>query len=154
MVCTKIETKFLGNLGNLKVFSAPNQVISKKKKKRSSPILRLIFWPKSQIQRFFSPKIRWSPNKKKRSSPILRLVAHYNSEIQTFEGGLFSYGGGLFSIFHQKSTSKPPKRCDFAYFTSQWGGLEPPPPPPPWLRYCMVSIMAEVTKKNYMYENI
>ena len=47
-------------------------------------------------------------------------------------GGCFPMGG-LFSIFHKKSTSKAPKTCNFAYFTSQWGGLEPPHPP--WLRY-------------------
>ena len=38
--------------------------------------------------------------------------------------------GGLFSIFHKKSASKAPKTCDFAYFTSQWGGSSPPHPPP------------------------
>ena len=39
--------------------------------------------------------------------------------------------GGLFSIFHIKLASKAPKTCDFAYFTSQWGGgLEPLPPFP------------------------
>ena len=32
----------------------------------SSPKLRLIFRPKSEIQTFFSPKIRWSPKKKKK----------------------------------------------------------------------------------------
>ena len=31
-VCPKIETKFLGKLRNSKVFSAQNQVVSKKKK--------------------------------------------------------------------------------------------------------------------------
>ena len=31
----------------------------------SSPKLRLIFRPKSEIQTFFSPKFRWSPKKKK-----------------------------------------------------------------------------------------
>ena len=31
----------------------------------SSPKLRVIFRPKSEIQTFFSPKIRWSPKKKK-----------------------------------------------------------------------------------------
>ena len=74
--------------------------------------------------------------KKKRSSPKLGLIFRPISEIQTFDGGegLFSYGRGLFSIFYKKSASKPPKTCDFAYFTSQWGGgLEPPLPP--WLRY-------------------
>ena len=94
-VCPKIETKFLGKLGNSNVFSAQKQVVSKKKKKRSSPILRLIFRPQS--------------------------------EIQTFGGGCFSMEG-LFSIFHKKSSSKPPKRCNFAYFTSQWRGSSPPRP--------------------------
>ena len=47
-VCPKIETKFLGKLGNSKVFSAQNQVVSKNK--RSSPTLSLIFCPISLIQ--------------------------------------------------------------------------------------------------------
>ena len=51
----------------------------------SSPKLRLIFWPKSEIQRFFSPKIRRSPKKKeKRSSSKLRLIFRSIPEIQTF----------------------------------------------------------------------
>ena len=49
-VCPKIETKFLGKLGNSNVFSAQNQVVSKKK--RSSPKLTLIFRPNSEIQTF------------------------------------------------------------------------------------------------------
>ena len=109
--------------------------------------LRRSFSESSKIQTFFPPKNRWSPKKKKkqglhrnwdwffgqnrkkkkRSSPKLRLIFRPKSEIQTFQGGCFSLGGGLFSIFHKKSASKPPKTCDFAYFTSQWGGLEPPP---------------------------
>ena len=143
-------------------------MVSKKKKKRSSPKLRLIFRPKSEIQRFFPPKIRWSPKKKKkifakietdfsaeirnskvfsaqnqmvsktkkkkRSSPKLRLIFRPNSEIQTFEGGCFPMGG-LFSIFHKKSASKALKTCDFAYFTSQWGGSSPSPPPLATLLY-------------------
>ena len=32
----------------------------------SSPKLRVIFRPKSEIQTFFSPKITWSPKKKKK----------------------------------------------------------------------------------------
>ena len=98
-VCPEIKTEFLGKLGNSNGFSA---------------------------------KIRWSPKKKKRSSPKLRLIFRPKSEFQTFEGGLCSYGG-LFSIFDKKSASKAPKTCDFAYFTSQWGGSSPPAPP--WLRY-------------------
>ena len=78
-----------------------------------------------KFEGFFRPKSDGlQKKKKKRSSPKLRLIFRPNSEIQTFEGGLFS-------IFHKKSASKALKTCDFAYFTSQWGGLEPPRPPPP-----------------------
>ena len=122
--------------------------------------MRLIFRPKSEIQTFFLPKIRWSPKtietdftaeifkrffcpksgglQKKRSSPKLRLIFWPNSEIQTFEGGCFPMGG-LFSIFHKKSASKAPKMCDFAFFTSQWGARAPPAPP--WLRYWYQGLM-------------
>ena len=44
----------------------------------SSPKLRVIFRPKSEIQTFFPPKIRWSPKKKKRSS------SDFSAEIVTF----------------------------------------------------------------------
>ena len=52
----------------------------------SSPELRVIFRPKSVIQTFFSPKIRWSPTKKKkkRSSPNLRVIFQPKSENLTF----------------------------------------------------------------------
>ena len=96
-VCPKIETKFLGKLGNSKVFSAQNQVVSKQKKKglhrnwdwffgRNRKFKRFFrpksgalqikkkvfneietdFRPKSEIQTFFPPEIRWSPKKKKK----------------------------------------------------------------------------------------
>ena len=59
----------------------------------SSPKLRVIFRPKSEIQTFFSPKIRWSPKKKKKifteievsfSAGILRLrlVGGMHSEME------------------------------------------------------------------------
>ena len=79
-VGTKIETKFLGNLGNSKLFSAQNQMVSKKKK-RSSPILRLNFWPKSQIQSFFLPKIRWFPKKKNKKKVFTDFETEFSAEI-------------------------------------------------------------------------
>ena len=57
-VFTVIESDFSAKIGNSNVFSAQNQVVSKKKKKRSSPKLRVIFGPKSEIRTFFPPKIR------------------------------------------------------------------------------------------------
>ena len=53
----------------------------------SSPKLRVIFRPNSEIQTFFSPKFRIqvvSKKKKKRSSPKLRVIFRPKSEIQTF----------------------------------------------------------------------
>ena len=122
----RISDCFFGRNRKFKRFFRPKS--GGLQKKRSSPNFRLIFRPQSEIQRFFPPKIRWSPNNKKRSSPNFRLIFRPKSEIQTFAGGLFS-DVGLFSIFHKKSASKPPKRCDFAYFTSQWGARAPPTPP-------------------------
>ena len=154
----KIEREFLGNelkFTKLKRFFRPKsgglQKKKKKRKKRSLPKLRLIFWPKSEIQTFFPPKFRWSP-KKKRSSPKLRLIFRLKSEIHTlFQAAsrhvLHNFGthflmGELFSIFHQKSASKAPKTCDFAYFTSQWRRLElPRPPPPPLATLLLVTVL-------------
>ena len=150
-VCPKIETKFLGKLGNSKVFSAQNQVFteiesdfsaskvfsaqnqvfSKKKKKGLLWNWEWFFGRNPKFKGFFRPKSGvLQKKKKKRSSPKLRLIFRPISQIQTFEGSCFCMGGGLFSIFHKQSASKAQKTCDFAYFTSQWGGgLEPPRPP-------------------------
>ena len=57
-VFAKIQSDFSAEIQNSNVFSAQNQVISKKKKKRSSPKFRVIFRPKSKIQTFFPPKIK------------------------------------------------------------------------------------------------
>ena len=132
-VFAEIESDFSAEIRNSKVFSAQSQVVSKKKeKKRSSPKLSLIFRPKSKIQRFFPPKIRWSP-KKKRSSPKLSLIFRPNSEIQTFQGVLFSYGGAIFN-FSQKIGLKSIKNVRFCILRKPMGGA-PAPPPPPCLRY-------------------
>ena len=111
----------------------------KKKKKGLRQNSKRFFGQNPKFKAFFRPKLgdlqkKKKKKKKKRSSPKLRLLSRPISQMQTFEGGLFS-NGELFSIFHRKSASKAQKACDFAYFTSQWRGLEPPPPPPPWLRY-------------------
>ena len=83
---------------------------------------------------FFRPKLGDLQKKKKVFAKIeTDILSNFaNSDVW---GGLFLNGGGLFSIFHIKSTSKAQKTCNFAYFTSQWGGLGPPPPSP-WLCYC------------------
>ena len=81
-----LKSEFLGNLGNPNVFSAQKLVVSKKK--RSSPKLRLIFQPKSDMSiekedfwLFFGcPRrtIHFKP--KKRTNPLKRgrMVALFN----------------------------------------------------------------------------
>ena len=129
-VCPKIETNFLGKLGNSKLFSAQNQVVSEKKK----GLRRNWVWFFGRIPKFkafFRPK----------SGGLQKKGLRQNSDwffgqIRKFKrlrGAVFLWWG-LFSIFHTKSASKAPKTCDFAYFTSQWGGARAPPSPP-WLRY-------------------
>ena len=96
-VCPKIQTKFLGKLGNLKFFSAQNQVVSKKKKVFAE--IETDFSAEIGNSKVFSAQNQVvSKKKKKSSSPKLRLIFRPNSEIQTFEGGLFSYGGAIFNF--------------------------------------------------------
>ena len=76
-VCPKLEAKCLGKLGNSKLFSAQNQVISKKKKKKKG--LRQnsewFFGRNPKFKGFFCPKSGVLQNKKKglysRSVPFL-----------------------------------------------------------------------------------
>ena len=111
--------------------------LQKKKKNKKKKGLRQnpesFFGRNPKFKVFFRPKLgdlqKKKKKKRKRSSPKFRVIFLPISQIQTFEGGLFPYGGELFSIFHRKSASKPQKTCDFAYFTSQWGGSSPPHPP-------------------------
>ena len=49
----------------------------------SSPKLRVIFRPKSEIQTFFSPKFRWSPKKKKKKKKkvFTKIESDFSAEI-------------------------------------------------------------------------
>ena len=117
-VCPKIETEFLGKLGNSNVFSAQKQVVSKKKKRRSSPQLRRILRPKSDIQTF--------------------LQATSRHVLHNF-GTQFPMGGDCFQFFTKNRLQKHQKRA--ILHTSQANGRAPPPPSP---GYAIVSIVATV----------
>ena len=99
----------------------------KKRKKRSSPKLRVIFRPKSEIQAFFSPKIRWSPKKtkkKNRSSPKLRVIFRPGSLGLGWWGGDASLTGAeLFEIEADFSAK-------IVTFRLVGGDASPPSPPP------------------------
>ena len=69
----------------------------------SSPKLRVIFRPKTEIQTFFSPKIRWSPKekKKKRKKVFTKIESDFSAGFVTFRsvGGDASRNGAeLFKI--------------------------------------------------------
>ena len=79
---------------------------------------------------FFRPKLG-DLQKKKKKKGLRQNPGRFFFQFRKFKrlrGGSFGMGG-LFSIFHRKSASKAQKTCDFAYFTSQWGGSSPPRPP-------------------------
>ena len=90
-------------------------------KKRFSPKLRLIFRPKSKIQRFFSPKIRWSPKKK--------VFAEIETDFSAKFENSNVWGGAIFN-FSQKIGLKSTKNVRFCILHKPMGGLEPLPPPP------------------------
>ena len=107
LIFTEIVTDFLAKIGNSNVFSARKQVVSKKK--RSSPKLRLIFRPKSEIQTFFQAESR-------------HVLTNFGTQFPL---------GGLFSIFHQKSASnKSTKNVRFCILHKLMGRARAPPPAP------------------------
>ena len=88
-----------------------------------------------KFEGFFRPKSgglqKKKKRKKKRSSPKLSPIFRPKSETLTFEGGLFSYGGGAIFNFSQKIGLKSIKNVRFCILHKPMGGLEPPRPPPP-----------------------
>ena len=122
-VFTKIESDFSAEIGNSNDFFAQNQVFSKKKKKRSSPKLGVIFRPKSEIQTIFSPKIKCSPKKKKKKKKVFtKIGSDFSAGFVTFRlmGGDASRNGAeLFEIEADFSA----KIVTFRLV----GGMHPPP---------------------------
>ena len=50
----------------------------------SSPKLRVIFGPKSEIRTFFPPKIRWSPKQKKKKKVFTKIESDFLAETVSF----------------------------------------------------------------------
>ena len=94
-------------LGNSNVFSAQKQVDSKKK--RSSPKLRLIFRPKSEILTLFQAESR-------------HVLHNFGTQFPL--GG----GGGCFQIFTKKIGLKSTKNVRFCILHKPMGGARAPPP--------------------------
>ena len=143
-VCPKLEAKCLGKLGNSKLFSAQSWVILKKKGLRQNS--EWFFGRNPKFKGFFFPKLGDLQKKKKKG--LHQNWGCYFVQFRKFRrlrGAVFEWGG-LFSIFHIKSASKAQKACNFAYFTSQWGGARAPRPP--WLRYWYLHVWFSTNGKN------
>ena len=156
---------FFGQSRKIKRSFRPNSGVLQKKKKRSSPILRLFFRPKSENQTFFPPKFRWSPKnrswgwffgqnrkikrifrpnsgdlqKKKSLHQFWNWFFGQNQKFKRLRGGFFPMGG-YFQFFTKNRPQKHQKRA--ILHTSQAnGGNSSPPAPPPLLATLLVTIV-------------
>ena len=77
VVFTKIESDFSPKF---KQFLRQIPVVSKKKKKRSSPKLRVIFRPKSEIQTFFFAQIQVVSKKKKKKKKKKKVFTKFGTD--------------------------------------------------------------------------
>ena len=74
-VFVKFGTNFLAEIGNSNTFSAQKQVIFKKK--RFSPNLERIFWPKSEIQTLFQIESRIFGTQISLGGPVFNFSAKF-----------------------------------------------------------------------------
>ena len=91
----------------------------------SPPKLRMVFWPKSEIQTIFSPKIRCSPKKKKKKKVFTKIETDFSAGFVTFRlvgGDASRIGAELIEIEADFSA----KIVTFRLV----GGMHPPHPPP------------------------
>ena len=121
------------------------------KKKGLHRFWEWFFGRNPKFSRFFCPKTG-GLQKKRGLHRFWEWFFGRNQIFKRLRGGCFPMGG-LFSIFRKKSASKPPKRCDFAYFTSQWGARAPPPPPSYATACQCIEIMAEMQCSRNLYKN-
>ena len=104
----------------------------------SSPKLRVVFRPKSEIQTFFSPKIRWSPKKKKKKKKkvFTKIESDFSAGFVTFRlvgGDAYRNGAELFEMEAGFSAK-------IVTFRLVGGDASPHPPPlnPPLVRICQI----------------
>ena len=85
-----------------------------------------------KFKRFFRPKSSDLQKKKKKKKVFAKIQGDFSSKIsqvQTFQGGLFSHGGGYFQFFTENRPQKHKKHA--ILHTSQAnGGARAPPAPP------------------------
>ena len=132
-----METKFLGKLGNSKLFSPKIRWSPPKKKKKGlHQNWEWFFGRDPKFKGFFRPKS--SDLQKKKG--LHRYRDWFFVQFRKFRrlrGAAFEWGGAIFH-FSQKIGLKSIKNMRFCLLHKPMGGLEPPRPPP-WLRYWLLA---------------
>ena len=142
-ICPKFEMKCLGKIGNSKFFP-PKIRWSPKKKKKKKKKIQSDFSAEIQNSNVFSAQnqviSKKKKKKKKRSSPKFRAIFLPISQVQTYEGGLFSYGGGYFPFFTENRPQKNKKHAILHTSQANGGGSSPPAPPLATLLFITIRI--------------
>ena len=94
----------------------------------SSPKLRVIFRPKSEIQTFFSPKFRWSPKKKKKRKKVFTRI---ETDFSPDSLRLGRWGGDASRNGAELFETEADFSAKIVTFRLVGGDAFPPPPPPP-----------------------
>ena len=92
----------------------------------SSPKLRVIFRPKSEIQTFFSPKFRWSPKKKKKKKKKKKVFTKIETDFSPDSLRLGRWGG----MHPEMEPNYSKQRLIFrpkSLLLGWWGDMHPPP---------------------------
>ena len=107
----------------------------------SSPKLRLIFRPKSEIQTFFLPKIRWSPKKKKKKKKKKKVFTNIETDFSAGFVTFRSVGGDASRNVAELFKIRADFSAKIVTFRLVGGDASPPSPPlnPPLHRHCLES---------------
>ena len=91
---------------------------------------------------FFRQKLRDLKKKKKKKKVFAKIQGDFSSKIsqvQTFEGWLFSYGGGYFPFFTENRPEKHKKHA-ILHTSQPNGGARAPPPLATLLIVCIYNL--------------